>query len=312
MMFQNRLAKRYKHLRKWASRWPTEAYRLYDRDIPEYSWTVDIYRDHVHLQEYERRLDQEILDARREEVMTAVREVLQIPDERIFYKHRKPQVDGFQYGKQAEDKFEMLVREGELSFWVNLSDYIDTGLFLDHRPLRRIVADQIRQLSPSRATPLRVLNLFSYTGAFSVWAAAAGAHTTTVDMSKRYLEWAERNFEANELDHTKHGFIREDIVRWLQGPAQHLTAFDIIILDPPSASRSKNMDGDFEVQRDHGQLILNALRLLAPGGSLYFSTNYRRFEINTRALAGRHVEEITDQTIPEDFRPGIHRSFLIM
>lgn len=312
MMFHNRLAKRYKHLRKWASRWPTEAYRVYDRDIPEYTWTVDVYRDCVHLQEYDRRLDDAILDQRREEVFAAVREVFQLPDEKLFYKHRKPQVDGFQYGKQAEAGFEMLVKEGEHSFWVNLSDYIDTGLFLDHRNLRKIVADQIRQLTPSRQTPLRMLNLFSYTGAFSVWAAAAGAHTTTVDLSKRYLDWAVRNFEANDLDHSRHGFIRTDVVRWLQGDAQRLNKFDIIVLDPPTNSKSKSMDGDFEVQRDHGQLILNTLKLMAPGGTLYFSTNYRRFELNTRALVGRHIEEMTARTTGDDFRAGIHRSYMIM
>jgi 23S rRNA (cytosine1962-C5)-methyltransferase len=311
-MFRNRLAKRYKHLRKWASRWPTEAYRVYDRDIPEYAWTVDVYRDCVHAQEYDRRLDDAILDQRREEVLSAVREIMEVPEDKLFYKHRRPQVDGFQYGKLAEEGFELLVREDTHSFWINLSDYIDTGLFLDHRNLRRIVASHVAHLAASRNTPPRLLNLFAYTGAFSVWAAKAGAHTTTVDLSKRYLEWAERNFEANELDPAKHGFLRTDVIRWLQGDAMRMTKFDIIVLDPPTASKSKSMDGDFEVQRDHTQLILNTLRLLAPGGTLYFSTNYRKFELNTRPLEGRHIEELTPRTVPKDFRPGIHKSWMIM
>jgi 23S rRNA (guanine2445-N2)-methyltransferase / 23S rRNA (guanine2069-N7)-methyltransferase len=235
--------------------------------------------------------------------MAIVADVLEIPDAGIFLKVRKPQKGLLQYEKQAEHGEFFEVREGPCRFLVNLSDYLDTGLFLDHRPTRRLIGELARGR--------RFLNLFGYTGTASVRAALGGAATTTtVDLSRTYLDWARRNMALNGIEGERHRFIQADCLRWLERERQR---HDLIFLDPPTFSSSKRMQGHFDVQRDHLNLIRKALARLAPGGILLFSTNFRNFRLNEAALADVSVEDITDRTIPRDFQrnPRIHRCWTI-
>src|SRR6266852_3047889 len=204
-----------------------------------------------------------------------------------------------QYRRLARTSKEQAVREGDLEFWVNLTDYVDSGLFLDHRLTRA----RIR----SEARGKQFLNLFSYTGSFTVYAAAGGAaSTTSVDLSRAYLDWAKRNLALNRLDHGKHAFIQADVLEWIEEARGN--AYHLILLDPPSFSASKKMRRAFEVQRDHASLLERATALVAAGGSLYFSTNFRGFRLEFRPPAGFGLEELTPDSIPEDFRrKDIHR-----
>lgn len=305
--FHNRLKKRARHLRKWARRWPTEAFRVYDRDIPEYRWTVDVYGEHAFAQEFPRRGEPEReRRERRQHVLGAITDVLDVPAARIHERTRERKAGGTQYGRQSDAQREITVREGELSFLVNLTDYIDTGLFLDHRELRRELAQRVRQRGGGRA-----LNLFCYTGAFSVWAAAAGAHTTSVDLSRRYLDWAERNFELNGLDPNAHVFLRKDVLDWLPHEVNLGRRYEFIVLDPPTFSRSKRMERNLDIQRDHLEMVRHCLSLLTHDGVLFFSTNFRKFDPQLDTL-GVPVTEISDRTVPEDFRPGIHRAWELL
>jgi 23S rRNA (cytosine1962-C5)-methyltransferase len=305
--FLNRIKKRRKHLARWAKRWPTQAYRLYDRDMPEYPWSVDLYGDQVFLQEYpSRKASDEDRARQRVEVVDALCQVLSISKSQIFLRTRVRQKGSSQYERQSGGAdAEFVVEEGGHRFHVNLGDYIDTGLFLDHRNLRREVASTLRGMG--RKTP-RLLNLFCYTGAFSVWGACAGAHTTSVDLSNTYLEWAGRNLELNGIDPEQHILVRSDILRWLPKEVSLGRKYEVIVLDPPTFSRSKKMERDLDVQRDHVEMIQHCLDLLTHDGVLYFSNNFRNFELD-EGLA-RRAQEVTDRSVPEDFRPGIHRSWL--
>jgi 23S rRNA G2069 N7-methylase RlmK/C1962 C5-methylase RlmI len=219
--------------------------------------------------------------------------VLELPAERIFTKQRKPQKGKEQYEKVDTRQHERIVQEGGLKFIVNLSDYLDTGLFLDHRPNRELVRTQ--------AKDKRVLNLFAYTGSFTVYAAAAGAASTlTIDLSNTYLDWAQRNLELNGLEGPQHRFLRADVLQWLEQPVRE--TYDIIILDPPTFSNSKAMLDVLDVQRDHPGMIRACARRLGPGGVLYFSTNFRKFKMEVEELEGFEVKDITAQSIPNDFR----------
>lgn len=306
--FSNRLQKRARHLRKWSKRWPTNAYRLYDRDIPEYRWSVDMYGDHVFLQEYSTsRMTPQERQTQRQHVRQAIKDVLGVSDHKFLHERtRERQRRGSQYEKQDSSRNEFKVREGSLSFLVNLSDYIDTGLFLDHRESRRDIASRVK----SFGRPVRMLNLFCYTGAFSVWAAQAGAHTTSVDLSNTYIDWAKRNFEINRIDPRKHIFLRSDILQWLPREIGLGRKYDIIVLDPPTFSRSAKMEQDFDIQRDHVELIHQCMELLEHDGLLFFSNNFRRFELEEDAIQA-HIEEVSSQSTPEDFRQGIHRAWHI-
>jgi 23S rRNA (guanine2445-N2)-methyltransferase / 23S rRNA (guanine2069-N7)-methyltransferase len=218
-------------------------------------------------------------------------------------KVRQRQRGGSQYSKKGDKKRFLKVQEGGLAFLVNLDDYIDTGLFLDHRITRGI----IRDLAPAKA----FLNLFSYTGSATVYAAAGKAFSTTsVDMSGTYLDWAKRNMELNSLRGTHHRFLREDVLKWMR---KETGAYDLIFLDPPTYSRSKGMDGDFDVQRDHVPLLQTAVGLLAPGGWLLFSTNRRKFTLDNEALEGLEIEDITRKTISRDFEKSrwVHKCYKI-
>ncbi len=303
--FTNRLRKNARHLRKWAARAGLTAYRVYDRDIPESPFAVDLYGRKVHLLEYPRRkaLREGSLLEVRQEVIAGIEAVLEVPAKDVFVSTHVPKAWGReQYESTGQQGAIEVVEENGLKFEVRLGERLDSGLFLDHRNTRaRVKAESAGK---------RVLNLFAYTGSFSVYAAAGGAkEVTTVDLSTPYLEWAERNFELNGLALKAHRFIQGDVLQWIsdaRGP------FDLIVLDPPSHSTSKRMARSFEVQRHHPALLADCLRLLATGGTLYFSTNFLGFELEPRAVAGRTVEELTPRSIPEDFRQkDIHRCWRI-
>ncbi len=232
-----------------------------------------------------------------------IAEALEVPAARIFFKERKPQRGREQYEKFDEQGRSILVQENGLRFVVNLTDYLDTGLFLDHRPTREKVREQ--------AEGKRVLNLFAYTGSFTVYAAAGGASaTTTIDLSNTYLEWGQRNMELNGLAGPQHEFVRADVKAWLEQAVDGL--YDIVVLDPPTFSNSKRMEDVLYTQRDHPELINGCLRRLAPGGQLYFSTNFRKFQLEPERLNTKNIRDITSATIPKDFRnPKIHYCWLI-
>ena len=296
--FENRLAKNARHWTKWARRRGLEAFRIYDLDMPDYPFAIDWYLGRVHVMEYPRRsaVRDGTAATQRSEVVAAVEKVLQVPGERIFTKtHERLPWGRAQYGKLAAEQATFVVQENGLKFEVNLSDYLDTGLFLDHRNTRARVR--------SESAGKRVLNLFAYTGSFTVYAAAGGAkETTSVDLSNTYGDWAERNLQLNGFPAGKqHQVIRADVLQWLQtarGP------YDLAIVDPPSFSSSKKMDRTWDVQRDHPHLIQQVGGLLAPGGTMYFSTNFLGFELDE----GLKVEEeLTPKSMPEDFRRAVHR-----
>lgn len=304
--FANRLRKTTQQRMRWARRAGTTAFRLYDHDIPEYGYTVDWYEGEVCVYELaSRRGFVPGQEARRAEVLAAVEAVLGVAPERIHLKIRSPKIWGQeQYEKEAATGHRHVVEEAGLRFRVNLVDYLDTGLFLDHRNTRARVG--------AEAAGKRFLNLFAYTGAFTVHAAAGGAaQTTTVDLSNTYLDWARENLELNGLwDPRRHELIHADVLRWLR--LARGRQWDLIVLDPPSFSVSKEMAGSFEVQRDHPRLLGDTLALLAPGGALYFSTHFTSFRLDEAALRGARVEELTPRSIPEDFKNRrIHRCWRI-
>jgi 23S rRNA (cytosine1962-C5)-methyltransferase len=306
-MFANRLAKNYKHISKWARRQGISCYRIYDHDIPQFPFAIDKYESYIHISEYETGyyMEQEEKDAWFLQCLTQIALQTGTHIDNIYLKKRQQQRGKQQYDKYGEESFETIGFENGLQFKLNLSDYLDTGLFLDHRPLRTKVK--------SIASGKNVLNLFAYTGSFSVYAAAADANLiVTIDLSNTYLKWAKENFEANGLlDEKKHFFIQDDVREWLADPPQH-TLFDIIVMDPPTFSNSKRMEGVLDIQRDYIELINNAIPLLSPDGFLYFSTNFRRFKMDKSALATSFIKDITSQTIPEDFRDKkIHYCFEI-
>ncbi len=298
--FENRLAKNFKHWAKWARRKELEAFRIYDLDLPEYPFAIDWYLGRVHVMEYPRRSARRdgSAEADRAEVTAAIGQVLQVPPEKIFVKTHEQKAWGKeQYEKLAAEQATFVVKENGLKFEVNLSDYLDTGLFLDHRDTRARVR--------AEAGGKRVLNLFAYTGSFSVYAAAGGAaSTTTVDLSNTYCDWAERNLRLNGFEPgKKHTVLRADVTAWLESAS---SPWDLAVVDPPSFSTSKKMERSWDVQRDHRWLIETVAGLLTPGGTLYFSTNFLTFELDERLTP---IEELTPRSIPEDFRRPVHRCF---
>ena len=308
-MFVNRLLKNLRHTGRWARREGISCYRLYDADMPEFAVAVDVYtdlRDQVWavVQEYQapRGVDPARAAGRLEEALAGVRSVLELPLERLVLKVRQRQRGAAQYGRQGSAGQLHAVREGGLTFLVNFTDYLDTGLFLGHRQTRAL----IRTLAPGRA----FLNLFGYTGSATVYAAAGGAtRTTTVDLSPVYLDWAHRNLQANHLDRPVHERVRADCRPWLAEPRRE--RYGLILLDPPTFSNSKRMSGTLDIQRDHGELLASAARLLTPDGILLVSTNSRGFVLDSARLSGWACTEITRQTHSLDFagRSAGHRSW---
>ena len=295
--FANRLGKNIKHLRKWAQRQNIEAWRMYDRDIPQYPFVVDIYADHVHLQEYDtgwlmHKTDYEDWLA---EVVEAILFVTGLSKEHIHIKKRLRQKGKDQYEKTGITGTDFVIHEHGRAFWVNLDKYLDTGLFLDHRNTRQKIGNI--------AAGKRFLNLFAYTGSFSVYAATGGAlFSETVDLSNTYLQWAQRNFELNGLDMQAHQIVRADVFQYLQKAVEDHKQFDLIVMDPPSFSNSKKMLDILDIQRDQEKLIDGAMRLLSKQGSLYFSNNLRSFTLNPVLEQRYDVNNISRKTIPEDFR----------
>ena len=294
-MFSNRLLKNKKQLSKWVKRENIQCYRLYDADIPEYSVAVDVYGDEVHVQEYvaPKKVDPVKSFARLQDVMNALPVALKIPAGKVILKQRLKQQGSKQYEKQSEThRFKEVVEHG-CRLLVNLHDYLDTGLFLDHRPIRQRIQQE--------AAGKDMLNLFCYTGTASVHAAVGGAKSTTsVDMSATYLNWAKRNMDLNGLDNPQHVQVQSDCLKWLR--VQRQPAYDLIFMDPPTFSNSKRMQGVLDVQRDHVDLIEGAMRLLREEGVLYFSNNYRRFKIDHESLSDFVIEEITNKTLDPDFK----------
>ena len=301
--FRNRLQKNARHWGKWARRQGVSCYRLYDRDVPEFPVIVDWYEGRVHLQEVETGWVESDEDHTGwlADIRAACAEVLEIPLEAVSLKTRRRQRGEAQYEKTGEQGEDFIVHEDGLGFYVNLDAYLDTGLFLDHRNTRKRVL--------SEAAGKRFLNLFSYTGAFSVYAAAGGAsQTVTVDMSNTYLDWAGRNFGLNGMGFAQNPRIRADVFAYLREALEAREKFDLIVCDPPSFSNSKKMQGVLDVQRDHAWLIESCLALLNPGGVLYFSNNLRSFRMDESLAA--QCQDISAQSVPEHFRnKKIHQCF---
>ncbi|AIW88428.1 MULTISPECIES: class I SAM-dependent methyltransferase [unclassified Treponema] len=330
-LFYNRLVKRYKHLKKYARRLNLFAYRLYDRDIPEIPVAVDLYIEDTTgvlfavLTEYERQVyrheDKNV--ASLSELAEALCTALQIPSEQVYEKCRKRQRGEAQYEKIADSGKRIIVREGKCRFFVNISDYLDTGLFLDHRPARLAVADS--------AAGKSVLNLFCYTASFSIHALVNGARRVcSVDLSKNYLQWAAENAQLNGVaDSERCRFVQSDVRLFLEQAAKRKERWDIIICDPPTFSNSKRAPQFFDVNRHWQDLIRSCCQVLAAEGILYFSTNSRTLRFDTAELSDRPdrsmgedkfiynntlftVQDISAQSIPEDFRnKKIHRLWKI-
>ncbi len=301
-MFRNRLLKMWRHTGKLARRQGITCYRVYDHDLPEFPFCIELYEDKLYLAEYQRRhgMSDEAHAAWLESCVPVISEVLAVPDEQIFFRERRRKAGRLdQYEKLASEQEFFVVREAELSFRVNLTDYLDTGLFLDHRITRGMVRQE--------AAGKRVLNLFCYTGSFSVYAAAGGAvQVDSVDLSKTYLNWAEENMALNgPVDAVTRRFIHADVKQWLdEAPPQ---GYDLVIMDPPTFSNSKRMKDFLDIQRDHAELINKTLRAMTGGGVLYFSTNYRKFQIETEKIAAATVKDITNATTPFDFQGKLFR-----
>ena len=301
VMFRNRLVKVYRHLHKLARKQGISCFRLYDRDLPEFPLIIEVYDQYVYVAEYRSKhsLSEEEYDRWLDECLQSVSDVLQVPADHIFVKQRQRKAgrEG-QYQKFGSDQHITVVKENGLSFRINLSDYLDTGLFLDHRLTRKLVMDQ----SPGK----RVLNLFCYTGSFSVYAAAGGAiEVRSVDLSNTYLQWAKENFELNHLKGEGFHFIRADVKQYLDElPAEY---FDLVVMDPPTFSNSKMMKDFLDIQRDHVELLDKVLAATKPGGKIYFSTNMRKFELQAEDIKAASIKDITRATTPFDFQGKLQR-----
>jgi 23S rRNA (guanine2445-N2)-methyltransferase / 23S rRNA (guanine2069-N7)-methyltransferase len=310
-------------LSRWAKRTGVSNYRLYDADLPDYAVAVDLYPSetlHVHVQEYAppKTIDPVHAERRLREALSAIQQVLDVPAANIHLKVRRQQKGDAQYTKQAETGAMHIVDEHGCRLQVNFTDYLDTGVFLDHRPLRmRIRAE---------ANGKRFLNLFCYTGSATAQAAVGGAiESVSVDLSNTYLEWARENLRLNGIrmvdsdrrssKENPHRLYRADCLAWLREQAEKTRPpqFDLILCDPPTFSNSKKMDGTLDIQRDHVELITLASKLLAPNGTLYFSTNRKRFKLDDLAPLGLEVTDITPKTLDEDYKrpPAAHRCWAI-
>jgi 23S rRNA (cytosine1962-C5)-methyltransferase len=300
-MFENRLAKVFRHLRKTARRQEITCYRVYDDDIPEFPFSIEIYEQCVYVAEYQRRhgMTEEEHEEWLESCVDVISRILEVPSENIFIKQRqRKQNRQAQYEKLSFEKHEMIVQEAGLKFKVNLSDYLDTGLFLDHRITRGLVREE--------AKDKQVLNLFCYTGSFSVYAAAGGARSvTSVDLSKTYLAWAEDNMRLNGFDLHAHHFVHADVLQYLDTLSPN--SFDLVVVDPPTFSNSKRMKDFLDIQRDHVSMLNKVLHATKPGGVIYFSNNYRRFVLEADQIKASTIKDITAQTLPFDFQQKMIR-----
>ncbi len=305
--FGNRLQKNFRHWRKWARRRDITCYRVYDRDIPEFPLAIDWYDGRVHVQTFASPgADPTQLEKAQQQILAQlIAEILEVPSDLLSFKLRRQQKGLAQYQRRGSQTDGFVVLEAGLHFLVNLEDYLDTGLFLDHRQTRGMVRDK----SQGR----RCLNLFSYTGSFSVYAAAGGAETTlSVDLSGTYQRWSQQNFQLNNMQPGRHRLENIDVFRYLEQAGRRGEQFELIVLDPPSFSNSKKMRSILDLQRDHPTLIRSCLQLLTRGGELIFSTNLRRFTLDPWLSGEASIKEISQQTVPADFRRHRpHRCWLI-
>jgi len=311
-MFGNRVAKNLKQLKSWAEREHVSCYRIYDADMPEYSFAIDRYAEAdgarlwLYVQEYAapRTVDPNAAQRRRNEALAALPGVTGVPAGLIHLRQRRITTRRDQYEKLGEQGESLLVEESGLRFWVNFTDYLDTGLFLDHR----ITRQRLREAAGRK----RFLNLFAYTGSATVYAAAGRAReTTTVDMSATYLDWAQRNLAVNGFSGSQHQLVQADCIAWLKTAVAERQVYDLIFLDPPTFSNSKRMDDFLDVQRDHRALIDRCMALLAPGGRLVFSNNAQKFKLDAEVGESYKVTDISRATLPKDFErnPRIHQCF---
>ena len=305
-MVLNRLKKNQRKLDGWRKKSGISCYRLYDADIPEYAVAVDIYDQSIYVQEYAppNTISEKVARERFGEIKQAVKEFSANFRGKIHYKERRRQKGDSQYERLNDGPSDTIhVSEGNAQFEVNLSDYLDTGLFLDHRPVRGLIGEMVKGKS--------FLNLFCYTAAASVQAAMAGAsHSLSIDMSNTYLDWAQRNFDLNSLRSSKHKLLRADCLKWLEIEGE---LYDVIFLDPPTFSNSKKMDSVLDIQRDHGDLIRSSMAKLVPGGTLIFSNNFRKFKMDELTVRQFDCQNITPQTLDVDFvrNPKIHNVWKI-
>jgi len=305
-MVLNRLKKNQRKLDGWRKKSGISCYRLYDADIPEYAVAVDIYDQSIYVQEYAppNTISEKVARERFGEIKLAVKEFSANFRGKIHYKERRRQKGDSQYERLNDGPSDTIhVSEGNAQFEVNLSDYLDTGLFLDHRPVRGLIGEMVKGKS--------FLNLFCYTAAASVQAAMAGAsHSLSIDMSNTYLDWAQRNFDLNSLRSSKHKLLRADCLKWLEIEGE---LYDVIFLDPPTFSNSKKMDSVLDIQRDHGDLIRSSMAKLVPGGTLIFSNNFRKFKMDELTVRQFDCQNITPQTLDVDFvrNPRIHNVWKI-
>ena len=312
LMFANRLTKNYKHLKKWARKNNISCYRVYDADIPQYSVAIDKYDDWIHVQEYKapKTVDKNKAFLRINDVIDVVADILETKEECVVLKVRKKQEGSTQYQKLDKKDHKILVDESGLKFLINMHDYIDTGLFLDHRKTRQLV----KKLADKKT----FLNLFAYTGSVTVYAAAGGAEeTTTVDMSNTYLSWAEENLSLNGFKDSpyadsKHKFIRADCLEWIKQAITDNKQYELIFIDPPTFSNSKKMSTSLDVNRDHAALLSGCLALLTGDGKIVFSTNAKGFKLDSSLNEDCFIKEITAITTAEDFRrKPLHRCWLL-
>jgi 23S rRNA (cytosine1962-C5)-methyltransferase len=301
LMFRNRLQKVYKHLSKQALRQGISCYRVYDHDLPEFPFIIEFYEDKLYVSEYKRRhsMAEEEHEVWWKESSQVMADVLGVAPQNIFLKLRQKKEGRLgQYQKLAEKRGEIIVMEGGLKFIVNLTDYLDTGLFLDHRLTRQMV----REMAKGK----KVLNLFCYTGSFSVYAASGDAsEITSIDLSKTYLDWAARNMQLNFPEYDKHLLVHADVKKELQNMPEK--SYDLIIMDPPTFSNSKRMDDLLDIQRDHVKLINDCIRILKAGGVLFFSTNFSKFQLQREQIKAAVITDITKATTPFDFAGKLQR-----
>lgn len=301
-MFENRLLKVFKHRSKQARRQNVTCYRIYDHDLPEFPFCIELYEDKIYVAEYLRRhgmVDEEH-DNWMEESKTIISKVFELPVENIYDRQRNRKLGRQgQYQKINAEKEFYTVQENGLNFLVNLTDYLDTGLFLDHRITRQMVKEESQNK--------RVLNLFCYTGSFSIYAASGGASTiTSVDLSKTYLQWAENNFIINDLkEEQRYHFIHADVKQYLK--TLRPNSFDLVIMDPPTFSNSKRMKDFLDIQKDHVELLNDTLRIMIKGGVIYFSTNYTKFILEQERIQASSIKDITKVTTPFDFEGKLKR-----
>jgi 23S rRNA (cytosine1962-C5)-methyltransferase len=301
-MFQNRLAKVYRHLSRQAKRQQVSCFRIYDHDLPEIPFCIEQYGDRIYLAEYKTQFamsDQEH-DSWLLQCKSVIGGVTGVSESEIYLRERKRKAGRLdQYEKINDEKLFFTVEEGGLNFRINLTDYLDTGLFLDHRITRSLIREEAKNK--------HVLNLFCYTGSFSVYAAAGGCSSSvSVDLSKTYLEWAEENMRINNLsDQKKHRFIHADVKQYLDTLPENF--YDLVIMDPPTFSNSKRMNDFLDIQRDHAELVNKTFKSMKPGGILYFSTNFSRFVLDTEKIKAGQIKDITRLTTPFDFQRRLFR-----